>query len=84
MVLYYCDISRCTELTNLSWEGNIIDLKTKTANFLFPVLFDGATHIKNYQISKCMVTVYEPRCEKTGLQGFRLGPTQTGLDNHRK
>ena len=27
---------------------------------------------------------YEPRCEKTGLQGFRPGPTQTGLYNHRR
>ena len=27
---------------------------------------------------------YEPRCEKTGLRGFRLGPTQTGLYSHRK
>ena len=27
---------------------------------------------------------YEPRCEKTGLQGFRPGPTQTGLYNHTK
>ena len=25
----------------------------------------------------------EPRCEKTGLRGFRPGPTQTGLYNHR-
>ena len=22
--------------------------------------------------------IYEPRCEKTGLRGFRPGPTQTG------
>ena len=27
---------------------------------------------------------YEPRCEKTGLRGFRPGPTQTGLYNHRR
>ena len=26
----------------------------------------------------------EPRCEKTGLWGFRSGPTQTGLYNHRR
>ena len=26
----------------------------------------------------------EPRCEKTGLRGFRPGPTQTGLHNHRR
>ena len=25
--------------------------------------------------------VYEPHCEKTGLRGFRPGPTQTGLHN---
>ena len=28
--------------------------------------------------------VYEPRCEKTGLRGFRPGPTQTGLYSHRR
>ena len=28
--------------------------------------------------------INEPRSEKTGLQGFRLGPTQTGLCNHRR
>ena len=27
---------------------------------------------------------YEPRCEKTGLPGFRPGPTQTGLCSHRR
>ena len=26
----------------------------------------------------------EPRCEKTGLRGFRPGPTQTGLYKLRK
>ena len=31
------------------------------------------TLIKGY------IKVYEPRCEKTGLRGFRPGPTQTGL-----
>ena len=28
--------------------------------------------------------LYEPRCEKTGLRGFRPGPTQTGLHSHRR
>ena len=28
--------------------------------------------------------IYEPRCEKTGLRGFRPGPTQTGLYSHRR
>ena len=27
---------------------------------------------------------YEPRCEKTGLRGFRPGPTQTRLYSHRR
>ena len=26
----------------------------------------------------------EPRSEKTGLRGFRPGPTKTGLYNHRR
>ena len=28
--------------------------------------------------------VFEPRCEKTGLRGFRPGPTQTGLYSHKR
>ena len=27
---------------------------------------------------------YEPRCEETGLRGFRPGPTQTRLYNHTR
>ena len=30
------------------------------------------------------VLLYEPRSEKTGLRGFRPGPTQTGLYSHRR
>ena len=30
-----------------------------------------------------VVGIYEPRCEKNGLQGFRPGQTQTGLYSHR-
>ena len=26
--------------------------------------------------------INEPRCKKTGLRGFRPGPTQTGLYSH--
>ena len=29
-------------------------------------------------------TLSEPRCEKTGLRGFRPGPTQSGLYDHRR
>ena len=31
-----------------------------------------------------VLSIFEPRCEKTGLRGFRPGPTQTGLCSHRK
>ena len=31
-----------------------------------------------------LVFVSEPRCEKTGLQGVRPGPTQTGLYSYRR
>ena len=34
--------------------------------------------------STTWVIVYEPRREKTGLRGFRPGPTQTGLYKLRK
>ena len=30
------------------------------------------------------IFLYESRCEKTGLRGFRPGPTQTGLHSHRR
>ena len=30
------------------------------------------------------IVQYEPRCEKTGLRGFRPGPIQTGLYKLRK
>ena len=32
----------------------------------------------------CHLQVNEPRSEKTGLRGFRPGPTQTGLYSHRR
>ena len=36
----------------------------------------------NLAIFPVFIKSYEPRCEKTGLRGFRPGPTQTGLYNH--
>ena len=29
-------------------------------------------------------TIFYPRCEKTGLRGFRPGPTQTGLYSYSR
>ena len=30
------------------------------------------------------LSLFEPRCEKTGIRGFRPGRTQTGLHSHRR
>ena len=44
-------------------------------NYLFSSVID------NFQVSKTGINL-EPRCEKTGLWGFRPGRTQTGLYSH--
>ena len=43
----------------------------------------GLFTIVRYHAFNELVT-FEPRCEKTGLRGFRPGPTQTGLCSHRR
>ena len=42
------------------------------------IVISQTTALKDYQ------SIYEPRCEKTGLRDFRPGPTQTGLYSHRR
>ena len=37
-----------------------------------------------FNIQIYYIAVNEPRCEKTGLWGFRPGPTQTRLYSHRR
>ena len=44
------------------------------------------THVKMQKIVGILTftgRLNEPRCVKTGLRGFRRGPTQTGLYSHR-
>ena len=50
------------------------------------LLEKGITNRDNIKVlDKASVgLVYEPLCEKTGLRGFRPGPTQTGLYSHRR
>ena len=36
------------------------------------------------QLNSCERELDEPRCEKTGLRGFRPGLTQTGLYSQRR
>ena len=37
-----------------------------------------------FTVGYWILLVFEPRSEKTGLRGFRPGPTQTGLYDHRR
>ena len=45
---------------------------------------NGEKLTANDQSDKNFVFINEPRSEKTGLRGFRPGPTQTGLYGHRR
>ena len=37
----------------------------------------------HYKFDKTNTFIFEPQREKTGLRGFRPGPTQTDLYSHR-
>ena len=43
-----------------------------------------ASAIHPQHMTRDIRTIIEPRHKKTGLRGFRQGPTQTGLYNHRR
>ena len=70
-------------LSLFHWNKMISDITYRTKTHLF-------SHIKNVKEScivvslKAFIKTNEPRCEKTGFQGFRPGPTQTGLYSHRR
>ena len=48
---------------------------------LFP---DSLPVLDTFVKRKFVKSIYEPRSEKTGLQGFRPGPTETGLCGRRR
>ena len=57
---------------------NLIDIDTHNAKrFKAKNAFDSALYLY-------ITLIKEPRCEKTGLRGFRLGLTQTRLNSHRR
>ena len=48
-------------------------------------VFDKGFILRELQAQFGSFTIkFEPRSEKTGLQGFRPGPTQTRLYSHRR
>ena len=46
---------------------------------LMQLILDGQINARIDSHSKVGIQSNEARCEKTGLRGFRPGPTQTGL-----
>ena len=63
---------RLEQNIKLRWQWNSVYYSFKAAN--------------NKSTDKTTICAdrYEPRSEKTGLRGFRPGPIQTGLYNHRR
>ena len=59
--------------------GALWHLRKKTENTLKRCLQETMS-----DMNVLCIKLNEPRCEKTGLRGFRPGPTQTRLCNHTK
>ena len=61
----------------------VFGLKTSLSdvNFIYRKAINVNQHVHSLKMEsqKLSLTKYGPRCEKTGLRGFRPGPTQTGL-----
>ena len=51
---------------------------------IVPIMYRVAVEFGRKLEPKIALGLNEPRCEKTGLRGFRPGPTQTGLYSHRR
>ena len=49
-----------------------------------PFPFLAHQNIEKLTVYFIFLVAFEPRCEKTGLQGFRPGLTQTRLYSHRR
>ena len=67
------------DVNMLSMETGIISMmqgKEVIAFASFPIVLCFS------ETQSCLT--YEPGCEKTGLRGFRSGPTQTGLYSRRR
>ena len=71
---------------SMFWRNNKVNLCT-------PPLFSiSQWGVRGYKLHGCVNIMRwrnaqipnEPRSEKTGLRGFRPGPTQTGLYSHRR
>ena len=56
----------------------------KYVTIIYPIGIEANTTDVGVVCSICYLFPYEPRCEKTGLRGFRPGPTLINLYSHRR
>ena len=63
-----------------SWQ-NLCLVSKKESELALYCLHKSICQILRMITVKCLW--FEPHCEKTGLRGFRPGPTQSGLYGHR-
>ena len=54
------------------------------SDIMFRAKLQKSMSVQLQEKSDVILNKHEPRSEKTGLQGFRPGPTQNGLYNHRR
>ena len=60
---------------------NVMTTSLITMQICFEIMSTLKGHLKNRILHSLS---FEPRSEKTGLRGFRPGPTQTGLYSHKR
>ena len=70
---------RLLENFNMKWNGNGNAHGNGNGN-----AYDRGDYNSSFALRAVELKTYEPRCEKTGLRGFRPGLTQTGLYSHRR
>ena len=77
----YHFLENLTHMQSLFYLG-----KTGACRLFIKGLFGTDFNIKSYadSVEDFVCSSFEPRREKTGLRGFRPGPTQTGLYKLRK
>ena len=68
---------------NMDGDGQIYDTILEFNHVDFGRIVCACFRYEKRQAPRLTVT-NEPRCEKTGLRGFRPGQTQTGLYGHSR
>ena len=76
--------------TEKLFTGTLNNNQTKVSicnfSYVFSIVFFSAAFLfwlYQFLIIDALTVLFGLRCEKTGLRGFRPGPTQTGLHSHR-